>query len=238
MSEKQYLTEENYEKGKKKVKKIALTILLVGFLIGGGLIALGLSRSSSTKIEKLTKELNQEKQKLIETKIKIEEKIKPIQTEITSLKRVEFTGFDDAYYARVDRITELAKSIEVDEKAIRTIEDVTEDGFDTCNTFEESYSYTTNYCSIAGNLYSAKDGSSNIPFYMFGVFAIIASCMFALPIYMTSKGREINAFYAQQTMPIAKEGIETMAPTVGSAAGTIGKELAKGIKEGLKDEEK
>ena len=35
-------------------------------------------------------------------------------------------------------------------------------------------------------------------------------------------------------MPIAQEGIDTMAPRVGNAA----KEIAKGIKEGLKDEEK
>ena len=35
-------------------------------------------------------------------------------------------------------------------------------------------------------------------------------------------------------MPIAKEGIDEMAPTIGNAA----KEIAKGIKKGLKDEEK
>ena len=70
---------------------------------------------------------------------------------------------------------------------------------------------------------------------MFGVFAIIASCMFALPIYMTSKRREILAFSAQQVMPVAQEGIEKMSPTIGGAAGTIGKELAKGITEGIKE---
>ena len=46
--------------------------------------------------------------------------------------------------------------------------------------------------------------------------------------------REITGFSAQQVMPVAQEGIEKMAPTVGKAAGTIAKE----IKEGLKDEEK
>ena len=35
-------------------------------------------------------------------------------------------------------------------------------------------------------------------------------------------------------MPVAKEGIEKMAPAVGNAA----EEIARGIKEGLKDEEK
>lgn len=35
-------------------------------------------------------------------------------------------------------------------------------------------------------------------------------------------------------MPLTKEGIEKMAPTVGNAVGSIGKEIAKGIAEGIK----
>lgn len=46
--------------------------------------------------------------------------------------------------------------------------------------------------------------------------------------------RDITAYYAQQQMPIAKEVVEETAPTIGKAA----KEISKGIKEGLKDEEK
>ena len=43
--------------------------------------------------------------------------------------------------------------------------------------------------------------------------------------------REITSFTAQQVMPVAQEGIEKMAPTVGNAA----KEIARGIKEGLSE---
>lgn len=46
--------------------------------------------------------------------------------------------------------------------------------------------------------------------------------------------REITAFTTQQVMPVAKEGIDEMAPTIGNAAG----EIAKGIKKGLSDDEK
>lgn len=45
--------------------------------------------------------------------------------------------------------------------------------------------------------------------------------------------REITAYTTQQVMPLAQEGIDKMAPTIGNAA----KEITKGIKEGLKDEE-
>ncbi len=44
--------------------------------------------------------------------------------------------------------------------------------------------------------------------------------------------REITAFTTQQVMPVAKEGIEKMAPTVG----VVAKEITKGIKEGLNEE--
>lgn len=50
--------------------------------------------------------------------------------------------------------------------------------------------------------------------------------------------REITAYTTQQVMPLAQEGIQKMAPTVGSAMGTIGKELAKGIKEGINEADK
>lgn len=57
--------------------------------------------------------------------------------------------------------------------------------------------------------------------------------MISSSIYATAKGREITAFYTQQQIPIVKEGIEEMAPSIGNAAG----EIAKGIKTGLNDEE-
>ena len=51
-----------------------------------------------------------------------------------------------------------------------------------------------------------------------------------------SHRREITAYAVQQTMPIAKEGIEKITPTIGDAAGTIAQSVTKGIKEGLKNE--
>lgn len=78
------------------------------------------------------------------------------------------------------------------------------------------------------------DTSYLIVFYMLGGFAILATVMEFGFIYVVANGREINSFYSQQQIPVAKEGIEKMAPAVGNAA----EEIARGIKEGLKDEEK
>lgn len=45
--------------------------------------------------------------------------------------------------------------------------------------------------------------------------------------------RDITAYYVQQKMPLAQEGIEKIAPSIGVAA----KEISKGIKEGIDDNE-
>lgn len=46
--------------------------------------------------------------------------------------------------------------------------------------------------------------------------------------------RKINAYVVQQQMPVTKESVEKMSPSMGIAA----KEITKGVKEGLKDEDK
>ena len=114
--------------------------------------------------------------------------------------------------------------------------------------------YTSRYCSLVSQLNDKSDFNKefdsydSIPFYIIGGFIIIASCMFAGSIYMTTKQREILAFHAQQVMPVAQEGIEKMAPTIGKAGasitkemapayGEIAKEISKGIKEGLKNDD-
>ena len=74
---------------------------------------------------------------------------------------------------------------------------------------------------------------SAIPLFMVGGFILIASCMISGSIFMSTKQRELLAYQMQQMRPIAQEGIEKMAPSTGVAA----KEIAKGIKEGLKDDE-
>ena len=49
MDDKKYLTEENYEKGKNKIKNIALIILIVGILLGGSLIVTGIIKTNDVK---------------------------------------------------------------------------------------------------------------------------------------------------------------------------------------------
>lgn len=259
METKKYLTEENYELGKKKLKTIAIIILIVGLIFGGSIIALGLMKQNEINNkysennednkenkENLKKELALEKEKLQNTKKELEEKIKPTEDEIKKLEREPFTGFDDAYYARKDKIEELSKTIASDKSSIAIIDGALSDFVNSCDfDMGKNNSYTENYCALKNKLEAKSenksefnavqqkiDSSKSIPYYMFGGFIIVASAMISASIYMFAKRREIMAFTVQQSMPIAKEGIDEMSPY----AGKVVKEITKGIKEGLKDD--
>ena len=67
-----------------------------------------------------------------------------------------------------------------------------------------------------------------------GIMIIMFSLSIGSMLLMSAKQREIMAFQAQQVMPVAKEGLDEMAPTFGKAAG----EIAKDIKEKLDNDEK
>ncbi len=117
-------------------------------------------------------------------------------------------------------------------------------------------SITKEYCAAKNSTGDfASTGST-----MLGAFICITTCMISGFIFIIAKRRHIVAFQVQQVMPVAKEGVDEMAPTIGKAAGeiakqvmpvakkgidemapTIGKaagEIAKGIKKGLNDDKK
>ena len=89
-----------------------------------------------------------------------------------------------------------------------------------------------------------QDISANNVDNTFGTFGLISGGMFSVFIGVSlmmaggismiiAHSREINEFSAQSTIPVAKEAVNEMAPS----AGTVAKEVTKGIKEGLDDKE-
>lgn len=81
-----------------------------------------------------------------------------------------------------------------------------------------------------GNSKIRSDAESKKALLFF--FSFVFSIMLPAMLFGTAYKREIGAFTIQQEMPVKQETIEKMAPSVGEAAGTV----AKGIKNGLKDE--
>ena len=207
-NKKELLNEESYQKGKKKIIALAIIVLIVGILIGGSLIATGIIKSKNAQT-------NTTEQRSVEV---IQKEMDDINDELAKLKtkrneEFEKNGFSEEYYKL---------SNEIDKKEDKVSE------LDT-----EIWNSKNGYNEFSSKFSSAK----YIPFYIFGGFIILASCTWSFSIYFFAKRREILAFTTQQVMPVAQEGIEKMTPTASKAMGTVAKEISKGIKEGLKDDE-
>ncbi len=104
-----------------------------------------------------------------------------------------------------------------------------DDGEEFVNSMKES---------VTAGTYSSKDSFTSVGLFALGGF--VSSAGFVLLIvggamaYMAHR-REITAYTTQQTMPIKKETINDITPTVADAAGTIAKSVSQGFEEGKKE---
>ena len=249
---KEFLTEENYERGKKKLKTIALIVLIVGIMLGGSLIVTGIIKSKEAKEKNAVtaQQIEEKNQARTAEEIKadienveaqIEEKdaeIKQLENEKSKLSTEQHKifqsdrGFSDRYYAKGEEID--AKQDEIDEAR----KEKTKLQSSLSSYENELWKVESGYNDTKTKIYKESNKiptAQYIPLYMIGGFIIAVSCMISFSIYMFIKRREILAFTAQQVMPVAQEGIEKMSPTIGKAAGSVAEEITKGIKEGLKD---
>jgi len=223
MEKKEYLSEQNYQRAKKKITKISLIILIIGLVIGIGLIIGGVVSQSNAK--KTNKERYDEAYKLSQEKVDaanarldeienqkndLNETIQTKQYACDSLNMMDPNWFADKTKCQgeVSSLKSELSELEMEEFQLSNAD------------------YTVYYDKVSPMKY--------IIFYILGGIVIFASSSVAGVIYLIAKRREITAFAVQQTMPLAQEGIEKMSPTIGNAVGTIGKDLAKGITEGIK----
>lgn len=220
MENKKYLTEENYEKGRKKLKKIIVVILIIGFLVGGGLIFTGIIKTNTIKSDIETKESQRTETDIKKEITDIESQIESVEMEITDLNNEQIKIFqEDMGFS--DRYNEISKEVTTKQNELDKLNESKSELDTELWKIQSGYNDTKN----------SIETSQYIPFYMIGAFVLVASCIISLALYIFLKRREITAFTAQQVMPVAQEGIEKMAPTAGNAV----KEIAKGIKEGINE---
>lgn len=231
MKNKKYLTEENYEKGKKVILKIAIAVLIIGIVIGVSLIVAGILKINSAS-ESISDNTIVEEDTMTEEEInlkitEIDNQISEINQNINSLKaekNQEFmdNGFSEKYY-------EIDSEIEIENKKIS---ELNQEKF----KLESEKQFADNNLSLNfdenGPEKLASKGYGGM-MIMGGVMVLIFTAIISGKLFMLYKRREILAFTAQQSIPVVKEGIDEMAPTIGNAA----KEIAKGISSGIKDKE-
>lgn len=155
---------------------------------------------------------------------------KPETSKVEKLK-IQLETKKSELEAKGVQFSEFSKYSDGEAYDLKVITEALDPNFDNC-AFDEykNNSITKEYCAAKNSTGDFASKSS----IMFGAFICIATCMIAGSIFIFAKRRHILAFSAQQVMPVAKEGIDEMAPTIGNAAG----EIAKGIKKGLNDDQK
>ena len=195
---------ENKYLNEEKYKKAEKSITLVAIIV----LVIGLCIGGFL----IYKGVKPETSKVEELKKELE--TKKSELEAKGVKFSEFTNYSDGE----------AYDLKIITKAL-------DPSFDNCKFDEyKNNSLTKEYCA-------AKDSTSSFSskkYTMFGAFICIATCMISGSIFMVAKRRQIFAFQVQQVMPVAKEGIDEMAPTIGNVAG----EIAKGIKKGINEDKK
>lgn len=231
---KKYLNEENYQKGKKGLKTAGILVITLGILIGGFLIFNGISKNNENKKQQNQYEIEKQekllilKQELNQLEQEMEEMESNLRTSQNELQKIfsQDNGFSDRYYEQKEIVEQLSS-------------DISKKNSEKIKKNSEIWKLENNF----GNHFTNKnDGLFSI---LPGVFVIIASLMIGGSILLTAHQRNILAWQVQSVLPVAEETIETVTPTIKKVGeelsplyGNIAKEITKGIKEGLKDDNK
>lgn len=237
----EYLNEEKYNKTQKKVKILSLLILIVGLVIGISLIITGVVLSNKSnpikvnlKESQSTDSVNNRSVEEIEADINsIKPKINSMESEINILRaklaQIQMTDSNsEDYYSKQKEVEEKEKEL-LDLKSKLSI-------YQSELKSVNGSDFNNGLGTVDDIFNTASSRINNVRYYgicMFGVFISVASIFGSVSLYLFAKRREIIAFKTQQVMPIAKEGIDAMSPTFGSAAGEVARGITKGIKDGL-----
>lgn len=211
MERKEYLTEERYERGKSKIYKIALIILIVGLSIGGFLIYSGINGSSASKLDELTSKLEIKRKELEDKGIKYNVFAKYTDGEEYELKIIT-NALDPSFsHCSFDEYKNNSITKQYCKLKNRN-EDFAKTGFLMFGVF-----ICIATCMISGSVYMISKRREMLAF----------SVQQVMPI-----AQEGIEKMAPSVAKVGKAIAEEMAPVYGD----IAKEISKGIKEGLKDE--
>lgn len=220
---KEFLTEERYEASNKKIKKIALIILIVGMAIGIALILFGVYKQNEAKrinqerydaayaqSEKLVEEANKRLAEISDEKTKLTEQKTNKNRECDSIPMGTSTWFADvnACQSEVQAITRQINDLEAEEFKI------------------ENANYKVTYTPILEIAYTI--------FYFIGGGVILTALVVSGIIWLITKRRAIRAYAVQSTLPVNQEIVDKVTPTVSNAAGSVAGSIAEGISRGIK----
>lgn len=164
--EKKYLSEEEYQKNKKKIEKAALIVLICGLLLGGSLIGIGIvkqvkvnSNYSSSSKEKLQQEIDDEKASLESIRAELEAK----RSDSLSSEKKKLEDKKSELIAKGIKYDSFTKYDDGEAYDLKIITEVLDPSFSNC-LFDEykDNSLTSSYCYIINNKDDVSKGINAI----------------------------------------------------------------------------
>ena len=239
-----YLSEEKYQSTNKKLSLVSKIVLVAGLGIGATLISIGFITKNNVDKEnkKLKNEIIEEykaatekdKEQLSKLEIEIpelENKKKTLDAEIEKLNDEQDIAFDKerGFGPEYKR---LKKEIDQKSEESRELQSTIWSKESEKDSLERNLK-RGNESSIESDYQSKKkiEPSSTYACFGLGGMALFMGITWSISIFFMTKRREILAYQTQSVMPIAKEGMKEMAPTMGEAASTIMKEMAPAYKD-------
>lgn len=222
MGSNEYLSEEKYKKNKKTIITIAVISLILSVLIGGGLIAGGVIKTNLSKKEaiEINEQRKQEAQKKANEKAeKANKRLEEIKTEIEKLEQeadLKSQECDSLSMQDPDWFTKVNQCNREKADIKSKINELDLEKFEL-----ENDSYVVYYDKVIPKKYNLL--------IVIGIGILLIGSFLSLLLFIFAKKREINAFVVQQNMPIAQEGIEKIAPSVG----VVSEEIAKGVSQNI-----
>ncbi|MEG1457239.1 MAG: hypothetical protein RR228_02415 [Bacilli bacterium] len=228
------------------------SIIVTGIIKGqkrneSGLNNNGILKEVTDNINNVNKEINnQTTNKRTENEVQndinnTQTKINTLNEEIATLNNEQMkvfkeNGFNEKYQELGEKIrikreetTSLSFKISKYELELEQIKrKPTNDKDIINNTVDDVINGTMN--NILNNTVNEINKTKSIGYYMVGGFILFATFIISGALFVTAKKREITAFGVQQAMPVAQEGAEKLAPSIGN----IAKEITKGVEEGKK----
>jgi len=265
-----YLSEEKYQNTNKKISLLSKIVLVAGLAIGATLISIGFITKNNVDKEnkelkneireehKLALEKDKQEISILEKEIEeLENQKKSLDNEIDSLNVAKDAAFrkESGFGKEYNRLsleisTKQKESFELNSK----INSKNSEKFSIesdLNRHDES-SIKSDY-----NLKKKTEPSSTYLCFGLGGMALFMGVTWSLSLFFITKRRSIMAYQMQSVMPIAKEGMKEMVPTVVETSsavikgmtptykemaktmapvyGEIAKEVGKGISEGIKE---
>lgn len=222
MEERKFLNEEQFQKNRKRLNRIAIAILIVGVIIGIGIFIFGkISDGSARTTETIEAEIKIEEERLRTVLAQVKESVKPITDEINAnqfnfSKQIELKDSISEEMSLIKEVENYFKGI----PALRKTETTKAQSLRDELTLLEMR-YRTGFSS-----------SKNIG--RIGAIAVVFMLSVGLSgmIFLLANRRSLLAYGAQSSVPVAKEVIEEVSPSIGKVA----KEVTKGVKEGLNEE--